>query len=142
MNKKYPWAYYPVGLHAEFFDLFGEALMHISQENLQEHMQNSQITLDYLKALILVGKVEDWNLAIFKPFSAEAKPFYGTALKVFYHINDPYFNALNFWDRYNNILAYVTGKFLKAQLFPDVYSYDFPTKAHHVHGRQDAILEF
>lgn len=143
--SSYSWysgAYYPISLHNEFFNLFGESLLFVDRSELYKYLDQDFVDLNKLKALILIWEKNDWNFVINKNFSNEAKRFYSSFLKIFYHLNDPNFNSFSFPDEYSGIVAYVTGKFLKARLFPELYSLSSGKMHSYTRSRYSKLVDF
>ena len=67
----------------------------------------------FLCALVLIGKISDWNHALLFKFSDDTKKFYNDFVKIFYHLNDPNFAISNFAADFSQTLDFVVSRLEK-----------------------------
>lgn len=99
---------------AEFYALFHTKLENAPSKNeLSEFLSGKIMDKNFLCALVLIGKISDWNHALLFKFSDDTKKFYNDFVKIFYHLNDPNFAISNFAADFPQTLDFVVSRLEK-----------------------------
>ena len=99
---------------AEFYALFHTKLENVPSKNeLSEFLSGKIVDKHFLCALVLIGKIADWNRALLFKFSDDTKKFYNDFVKIFYHLNDPNFTISNFVADFPQTLDFVVSRLEK-----------------------------
>ena len=99
---------------AEFYALFHTKLENVPSKNeLSEFLSGKIVDKNFLCALVLIGKIADWNRALLFKFSDDTKKFYNDFVKIFYHLNDPNFTISNFVADFPQTLDFVVSRLEK-----------------------------